>query len=312
MKKLITILVAEIISVKRKRLVCASLYLMSCLISVSAQVKLSFNPASDTKYEYQMEAIQNIKQNVMGQEMPMETEMKGTYLMEIRDKTSQEIHAQLTYQGFTFLVSSPMMNIRYDSKNLIENSSEMDKMFEKMFSTLIGKPFTVIFAPDGSVKSVNGMGSIIKNMLDAISADGQVAAQMGTQMSQQFSDEAMKNMFEQSFNFYPDNAVKVGDSWNMENMIPMNNMNLSTKSKYTLKEFSAKMATIEVAGDIVMAMGEGTFAGTQAGTMIVDSTTGLPVTSDISQNMKGTVKAQGMDIQMEMISKSKISVKEIR
>jgi len=311
MKKVIVSLVAVIARVKRKRLVCTSLFLMLCLITVSAQVKLSFNPASGTKYEYQMETIQNIKQSVMGQEIPMKTEMNGTYLMEIKDKTLQEIHAQLTYQEFTFLITSPMMKIRYDSKNLIENPSEMDKMFEKMLSTLIGKPFTMIFAPNGSVKSVSGMDAIIKNMLDAISTDGQLGTQLGAQMSQQFSDEAMKNMFGQSFNFYPDNALKVGDSWIMEYTIPMNNMNFGIKSKNTLKEISNNMATIEVTGDIDMDMGEGKFTGTQTGKMIVDTTTGLPVTSDISQNMKGTIKAQGMDIQMDMTSQTKISVKEI-
>jgi uncharacterized glyoxalase superfamily protein PhnB len=284
---------------------------MLCLISTWAQVKLSFNPEPGMKFEYHMEVIQSIKQNVMGQEMPMETEMNGTYLMEIKDKTSQEIHAQFTYQGFTFLISSPMMSIRYDSKNTIENPSEMDKMFEKMFSTLIGQSFIVIFAPDGSVKSVSGMGAITENMLGAISADGQVAAQMGAQMSQQFSDEAMKNMFGQSFNFYPDNAVKVGDSWIIENTIPMNNMNFGFKTNNTLIEISTNKATIEVTGDIDMDMEEGKFTGTQTGTMIVDTTTGIPVTSDISLDMKGTIQTHGMNIQMEMTTNTKMSVKEI-
>ena len=316
MKKGLISLVAVIASVKQKRLVCAILYLMSCFISTSAQIKLSFNPESGTKYEYQMEMVQNVKQNVMGQTMPMETEMNGTYLMEIKDKTPQEIHAQMTYQGFAFSVSSPMINISYDSKNPNESSSEMDNMFGKMFSALIGKPFTMIFSPNGSVKSVTGIDAIIESMLGASSTSGQVTVQMNAQMGQQFSDENMKNMFGQSFNFYPDNAVKVGDSWNLETTMPMNNMNFGIKTKYTLKEVSNNMATIEVEGytdmDLAMNMGaemEGKFTGTQTGTMIVDTTTGMPVTSDISLNLKGSIKAQGMDMQMEMNSKTKTSTK---
>ena len=312
MKKGLISLVALIASVKRKRLVCASFYLMSCFLSISAQIKLSFNPEKGVKYEYQMEVVQNMKQNAMGQEIPIETEMNGTYLMEIKNKTPQEIHAESTYQGFTFIVSSPMMKIKYDSKNPTENPSEMDKMFGKMFSTLIGKPFTVVFSPDGSVKSVSGMGAIIESMLGAISSDGQVAAQMGGLMTQQFSDESMRKMFEQSFNFYPDKAVKVGESWNTEITMPMNNMNFGIKTKNTLKEVSNKMATIEVTGDIDMDMGEGKFSGTQTGTMIVDTTTGMPVTSDVSLNLKGSIKAQGMEIQMELVQKTKTTTKAIR
>jgi uncharacterized membrane protein YvbJ len=79
-----------------------------------------------------------------------------------------------------------------------------------------------------------------------------------------------------------------------------------------LKEIGANTATIEVAGDMDMDVGEGKFNGTQTGTMIVDTATGLPVTSDISLNMKGTIKAQGMDMQMEIISKAKTAVKKVK
>jgi len=312
MKKGLISLVALIASVKRKRLVCASFYLMSCFLSISAQIKLSFNPEKGVKYEYQMEVVQNMKQNAMGQEIPIETEMNGTYLMEIKNKTPQEIHAESTYQGFTFIVSSPMMKIKYDSKKPTENPSEMDKMFGKMFSTLIGKPFTVVFSPDGSVKSVSGMGAIIESMLGAISSDGQVAAQMGGLMTQQFSDESMRKMFEQSFNFYPEKAVKVGDSWNTEITMPINNINFDIKTRNTLKEVSNNMATIEVTSDFDMDMGEGKLPGTQTGTMIVDTTTGMPVTSDVSLNIKGSIKVQGMEIQMELVQKTKTTTKAIR
>ena len=295
-----------------KRFVCTSLYLILCFFTVSAQVKLSYNPELGTKYEYLMDMVQNIKQNVMGQEIPMETKMTITHLMEIKEKTSQEIKVQMTYQSFLFAVTSPMMKMTYDSKSSATNSSEMDKMMEKMFSTMIGKPFIIVIEPNGTVKSVSGMDEIIKNMVGAISADGQVAAQMGAQMSQQFSDESMKNSFSQTFNVYPDHAIKVGDTWDKSTTIPMNNMNLSYKSNNTLKEISSNKATIAVTGDINMDTGEGKLTGTQTGSFIADAKTGLPVTSEITQNMKGTIKAQGMEIQMEMTSKATTSAKAVK
>ena len=304
-------IVATIVSMKKNKIACVGLCLIFSLTTVSAQMKLSFNPTMGTKYEYNMEVVQDIKQNVMGQEVSTESEMSGTYLMEIKSKTSQEVQVQFTYMDFTFLVSNAMMNLRYYSKKPIENPSEMDKMIEKMFNTLINEPFTVVFALDGSVKSVTGMEAIIKKMLDAISADGQMATQIGAQLSQQFSDESMKSMFGQSFNFYPDNAVKIGDSWNVKNSILMSSINIGTNIKYTLKGINTNNATIEVAGDIDMDMEGGKLAGKQTGTMTLDTITGIPVTSDISQDLKGSIKAQGMDIQMEMISKTKTSAKLI-
>ena len=304
---------------KMKRLIFAGLLLVSGLTIASAQVKLSFNPEKGKKYEYQTEMIQNMKQNFMGQEVPMEMEMSTTYLMEVKDKKPQEIHVQLTYQDLTYIVTSPMMKMGYDSKNPVENPSQMDNNLSKMFSKMLNTSFMAVVAPDGSVKSVTGMDAISESMTNALTNDGQMAAQMGAQMKQQFSDEAMKKMFEQSFKIYPDNAVKKGDSWNMENAISTaaNNMNMNTniKTKYTLKEVSKNMATVAVEGEIEIIFPEnmeGRLAGTQTGTMIIDTKSGLPATSDVSQNMKGVIKAQGMEIQMEMTSKAKSSTKEVK
>ena len=285
---------------------------MLCAITVSAQVKLSFNPEMGTKYEYFADVAQNIKQAAMGQETLTEMQTKITYLMEIKSKTPQEIKVQFTYSDFIISISSAMMNMKYDSKKPVENPSEMDKMLGKILKELINKPFEVVFAPDGSAKSVTGMEAIIENMLKVVAADGQMAAQIGAMMSQQFSDESMKNMFSQSFNFYPENAVKIGDSWNVKNKALVSGMNLDSDIKNTLKGVNGNMATIEIAGDINMTMEGGKLSGKQTGTMVVNSASGIPETSDINQNVKGSFNMQGMDIQMEMTSKTKTSAKVIK
>ena len=304
---------------KMKRLVLAGLFLVSGLTIASAQVKLSFNPEKGKKYEYQTEMVQNLKQNVMGQEIQVETEMSFNYLMEVKDKTPQEIHLQFTYRDVSFIVSSPMMKMGYDSKNPVENPSEMDNNLSKMFSKMLNASFMAVVAPDGSVKSVTGMDAISESMTNALTNDGQAAAQMGAQMKLQFSDDALKKMFEQSFKTYPDKAVKKGDSWNMENAISTttNNMNMNTniKTKYTLKEVSKNMATVAVEGELEIIFPEnieGTLAGTQTGTILIDTKAGLPVTSDISQNMNGVIKMQGMEIQMETNTKMKSTTKEVK
>ena len=298
-----------------KKLVLAGLFLISGLTMASAQIKLSFNPEKGKKYEYQQEMIQNLKQSVMGQEIPMETEMSTTYLMEIKDKTPQETQAQFTYQDFVFIVSSPMMKMMYDSKNPTENPSEMDQMLSKMFSKMIGQSIMVVIAPNGSVKSVTGMDAIFENMINSVNSAGQPAAQMAAQLKQQFSDVAQKNSFEQLTRIYPPNAVKVGDSWNVENTMAVANMNSHTNMKYTLKEVKKNIATIAVEGDVEMTPGmgvEGKLSGTQAGTMQVDTKTGLTVSGETTQNIKGTIKAQGMDVQMDMNMKGKLSIKEVK
>ena len=300
---------------KMKRFFFAALFLMSGLTIVPAQVKLSFNPPKGAKYEYQTEMIQDAKQSVMGQEIPVETEVSMNYLMEIMDKTPQETTVQITYQEVAYIISSPMMNMGYDSKNPIENPSDFDQMLAKMFSKILGQSFVLVIAPDGSVKSVTGMDAIGESMSSAIASDGQMIAQLGAQMKLQFNDDAMKNTFEQSFKIYPADAVRTGNSWNTKNTMTVNGMNTDISTKYTLKSVSRNVATIAVEGEVEMTPGagmEGKVAGTQSGTMTVDTGTGLSLTGDVSQNIKGALKVQGMDVQMEMKTKMKTSIKEVK
>jgi len=95
-----------------------------------------------------------------------------------------------------------------------------------------------------------------------------------------------------------------------------NNIVTDLKTKYTLKSVKRNMATVAVEGDVEMKQGiigiEGKIAGTQTGTMIIDTKTGFPVTGDVSQNVKGTLSAQGMDVQVEMAIKTKTSIKEVK
>jgi hypothetical protein len=302
---------------KMKKTVFAGLFLISGFIAAQAQVKLSFNPEKGKKYEYRTDITQNITQSVMGQTIPVETEMNFVYLMEITGKTPQETTVQFTFLEIAYMVSSPMMKMGYDSKNPVENPSDTDKIFDKMFGKLIGESFTAVIAPDGSVKSIAGMDAIAESMINAISGEGQLAAQLGAQMKSQFGDELFKKSIEQSLKIYPANAVKVGESWNMENIMPMNGMNTAFKTKYTLKSVSRNMAVIAVESEIEMdpssvIMGvslEGNLSGTQTGTMTVDVKTGLPATSDLSQDIKGTFRAQGMEIQMEVTAKTKNTIK---
>ena len=298
-----------------KRIVFACLFLAAGFAVSSAQVKLSFNPEKGTKYEYLQTTLSNVKQNVMGQDIPVEMEISTMYLMEIKDKTPLEIQVQFTFQDIAYIISSPMMKMGYDSKNPIENPTDMDKIFGKMLNGMLGSSFTMVYAPDGSVLSVSGIEAIAENVTGAVANDGQIAAQMAIQVKQQFSETVMKNSFEQSFKIYPDQPVRAGNKWNKESEMSVNNMNTAFKTNYTLKNVNRNMATVAIEGNVEMISGagmEGKLAGTQTGTLIVDTKTGLPVTGDMSQNIKGVISTQGMEVQMEIANKVKTSIKEIR
>lgn len=298
-----------------KKILLIGLFFFSGLAVGSETIDLSFNPSKGAKYEYHYEMIQDVKQNILGQNVSLETKTKLKYLMEVKDKTEQETKIEVTYKELEYVISSDIIKMKYDSKKPSKNLTELDEILSKMFNEIIGKSFMIVFMPDGSVKSVTGVDAIGKNMVRAIASDSSQAAQIGAEMSQQFSDASMKEMFEQSWKMYPHNPVKVGDSWNSEMMISMGKMKVVTKTKYTLKETKKNMATVAIESDLEADSAEiveGKLTGTQTGSMVIDAESGMFVTADMLQKLKGTLETQGVEVQVKMDTKVKISTKKIK
>jgi hypothetical protein len=137
---------------------------------------------------------------------------------------------------------------------------------------------------------------------------------MVEQLKQQFTGAAFNNSFEQMFGFYPANPVKAGDSWNSTPAMSVDNMDINVKTKYTLKDVSRNMATIAEESDITMKASvdlEGKLTGTQSGTLLVDTQTGMPVSSETSQKISGILTAQGFDVQTDISTRVKTSTTEV-
>ena len=296
-----------------KKFLLAGLFLLPSLAIGAEPINLSFNPEKGTKYDYRMEMTQDINQSAAGMNIPIKSEMMAAFRWEVKDKTAQETQLQVTYRELAQTITSSLVNMKYDSRKPNENSTGTEGMIGKMLGGMIGKSLTMTITADGSVKSITGMEAIIDGMAQA--ADG-APPEMAAEMRKQFGDVAMKGMFEQSLKFYPSSPIRSGDSWNVEIAIPMGNMNTGIKSRYTLKNVKKNMATIAFVSDLTVDVAElGTGArltGTQTGTVVVDVRTGMPLTGDMLQNVKGSFEVQGVNVQMGMVSKLKMSTKEAK
>jgi len=295
---------------KIRRIALVNLFLIAALTITSAQVKLSFSPVKGKKYEYHTVTTQ--KQSVMGQEMEME--MGAKYLMEIENASSNEARVRFTYKEVTYLFLSAFMKMSYDSKYPAENPSEMDKILGQMFGSLVGQSVVLLVAPDGSVKSIEGLDAMVESMTAAI-PDDQMAVALTAGIKQQFNEDAFKGTFEQSLKIFPEKAVKQGDSWTVENANDVGGMNTTTNAKYTLKEYKNNLATLNVSSNVEMLMSVGAEAklsGTQTGTVVLDAKTGITLSSDVSQEVTGNISAQGFDASIELSTTVKVTTKEVK
>jgi len=231
---------------------------------VQAQINLSFNPAEGETYLYRFNNELTSKQTT---DMDIHTSTNSTseILMEmnVKEKNKDEVSVDCSYKEIvmesntkTNLIENSegtdsIMNFKYDSKNTDENSSEQEKLFGQITNRLIGKTLNVIFTPDGSIKSISGFNTIIKdiqNNTDSINPDTKQALN-GFLLS--FGEDATKRMLEQVF--YPDKEVKVGDNWDKNFSFKLSNAVIALKdeyenikSTYTLKSVENGIASLDV------------------------------------------------------------------
>lgn len=275
----------------------------------TAQVTLKFNPQKGSKYQYNQEMIQKINQDVMGQKMVTDQVMRFMYEMDVKESNANSTKMDFVFREVAYSVSNPMMSMKYDSKAPQANPNATDAMMGKIFGSIIGKKFEIVIAPDGSVTSVSGMDEIVNGMIEAVASEGQMAQQMAQGLRQQLSNESMKATMEQVFKQYPSKPVKAGDTWNINVTNGAMGMNMKMNNTYTLKSANAQTAVVGVESTVDGMNGQ--ITGTQTGTIEYDTKTGIPKTSELKQDMKGKVSAQGMEIPMDIDSTIKITTTKL-
>ena len=268
----------------------------------SAQVTLKFNPEEGANYIYQLESKQNINtQMPNNNSMSVTMDINFIWDMVILKKTQTESEIQIIYSDILFLIDSPLMKVEYSSAIDLENLNEHEKMLKDAFEPMIGKPITITITADGKVTSVKGTEGMFNQA-------GNVNIGVG------FDENSIKDIFEQSFNLYPEKSVNIDDSWDIPLNINMSGMSMAVNSTYTLKSVEDGVAdiyvtsdidsTIETNGDNAMTI---TFSGTQKGSIEMDVKTGIPTSSNITQSIRGTLPN---DIIMNITSDVKTLIKK--
>ena len=281
---------------------------------VQAQIKLSFNPEKGIKYTYRQVTDQKINQSLGGQDFAMTNALEMLTEMNIKEKSNDEATLDYTFKEIAVTVSSAMMNFKVDTKNKAGNTSETEKMIASLYDCIIGKPLQLIVTPDGVVKSINGYNAISDEISKLLANLGETERQMASMNLQSFSEEAIKNTIQQIFNIYPGKEVKVGDSWSNDNSYEVAGM-MNTKVTNTskLKSVNNNVAVLDVvAMQTIKPLGgmEGEVKGEHKGETRLNVKTGMPVQSSSEGNNKGKFSGQGMEISMEITTKTSLTLQQ--
>lgn len=245
------------------------------------EVLLRFQPKNGDNYVMKMDLTMNMEGP---QSMTMLMTMVNGIKVNNIDKAGS-FDLENVISKMTMSVKNPMMNIEYDSDNPDMEDISSKTMHETM-SKMLNVKLTSKMDNRGKVLEMPDLGKIFGD-------DPELKGQL----------DQINNSLQNSFISYPEQIVKVGDSWNSEiainGQMPMNQI-----FTYTIKEITATTVNIDITGTIALDSDMADGSGTSSGMMTVDRMTGFIRTS----NMKQTISMEMMGMTMKIINDVKLTM----
>lgn len=191
---------------------------------------------------------------------------------------------------------------------------------EKMMARLKGTSLLIVVNSGGHVVSVNGYQELSDKIMSGVAIPTeQDRKKMQAELSQMFGDGFVKNNMEQGFSLLPDTAVYVGDSWTKK-LSPVNVVQLTMQSKYTLAAVDNNVAEIDAGSDItdkdsnVDMMGykvDVDLKGHETGTYQQDMLTGLLRKGSSSLSLKGSLQMMAKEVPLTIKVKKEVTLTRI-
>lgn len=275
--------------------------------SAASTQMLKFNFEKGKSYDYEMNM--SMDQEVMGQKMQMD--MTSYYSMAVKEEQGDEKTVSATFERIKMQMNMGPVNLDIDSDRPVATSEKGDTSISAamnklngLFSSLKGQEFTMKINSEGKVVSVSGMKEMADRIINNFGAEMSEAEknEMRQQFDKQFSDEGMKGQFERFLYIFPNKEVKVGDSWTKTSSMG-GDMPANYNSTYTVTEIEGDMVTLSEKSKVTSSDANMNVDGDVTGTIVVDSRSGLVVTS--TQNLDMKITAGGQSIGMKGITKVK-------
>lgn len=211
-------------------------------------VKITFNPKKGDSYKLEIDKNETVVYSINGEKKEVESKVKTSYLCHITnidDNKNSEI--KVVFDNINIKNSIPSdQTLVMDFPN---NAKNTDKL-SKIHSVLEGKSFNVKIGEFGKVKQISGIDEIAKNVLQELNInDKEKEKEIKDIIKNNFGEEELMKAIERITYFYPNKAVKVGDSWNHEIDLS-GNFQIESENEYKLRNSQDGTSEIKIKGDI--------------------------------------------------------------
>jgi hypothetical protein len=216
--------------------------------------------------------------------------------MQVIDEKNDLKTIKTTYKRIDMTMDMVNQKMEFSSEKQVDAMDFM-QLPSRMFGIIKGKSFTMQVNGKGEVVSVSGFDKIGEAVVNEMNLPEDMKPMMRQNFKKQFNDDAVKQIFSQAFEIYPNKHVKIGDSWKTNSTIAALKQDVATV--YTVKNIKGNRVFVN--GESKLKSADGKSSGTQTSKLIIDSKTGLMIDGvfDQKSNDGGTS------------SKSRITGKEI-
>ena len=248
-------------------------------------------------YHVKMATHQTITQTIFGRQQVVEQIIGFGYDLKLlsREKNGvMKVRNQYTWVRFKQKLMG--RTVDYDSAR---GGPVPQNPMARVYAALNGASFTFHVTPTGHITKVDGMGALMKRVVDAL-PDSPNKAKLAEQIKKKFSDKMFRESLENIMAIYPDGGVRVGGFWTRVKQITLG-MSLSTFTKYTLVKVAGGLAHLQIQGKVRTPQGAAmdTFNpqvamhydihGTQSGSNTVALDDGMVRSWSLKQDLSGKV-----------------------
>ncbi|HRN46875.1 MAG TPA: DUF6263 family protein [Niabella sp.] len=277
----------------RKKLFLLFVPLLLIMALQAQSYKLSFNPGNNDKFDMKSEVKIKIVQSMMGQEMEINMNSNIDNLYEITNGSGENKEVKIKYNKLKTGMEMMGQTITMDS-----DSPDKDDPKNKIYNMLKESEITALVKPNGDIVELKGVDELAKKFENFSEAELQG-------VKNYIEKDAIKSSFEQSFKWYPEKEVKVGDAWTTVTTIS-SPYELKSNNNYTLIKVENNVGYLTVKSDVttdgskkMQSNGmelEINLTGKNEGEMQVDMKSGMPVSSNIVQNLSGKMEIMGQEV----------------
>jgi hypothetical protein len=284
-----------------------------------ADVKLQYQFKKGEQYLWTQDTKQTIKQSVLSMEQNSENVYQSEFLVKVAEVTSTGARLEVAYTMLKNMSKTPM------GENSMDSGGDADKMENKIFQSLLNRPFIIVITKTGSVEKIENADNLWGGFKD-LDIDDQKKKVIQESLQMMLGEESLKSNFQSAFVPYPDKKVKEGEKWTVSHNV-VANFAMAIENTWSIVSLSSSVTNLYADGLYSTTDKEKTFnlpggikaksdlSGKQAVKSTVNTKTGWPSKQELIVELKGTMTLlaggmipQDMEVPMEILSETTYTI----